>query len=294
LKEPLGFVFRSPRWRRRTLAGVLCFGFAWLLVPGLLLLGYLVELSRQVRDGNPQLPSWDQRWLKIKDGFAVATLFVIWSLPGLGLLLIAGILADPTIEVAVGSVSGRVSYVVYAIGNVWLFLVLVTQVAVWAQYLRGGFRAALRLSAIVDRLRFNLSLTVVMAGLTMILLVIGAVGLIGLLIGVVATLTYMSYVWAYLAGKHAHLTDPVKPTIGTLVSSPRGRAQACSWMPPRWAVASQVASQQMVGARAEGLHLNTEGEGFEPPKACTLVVFKTGVALFISVRRRSPSFDQYT
>ena len=24
------------------------------------------------------------------------------------------------------------------------------------------------------------------------------------------------------------------------------------------------------------------------------VVFKTGVALFISVRRRSPSFDQYT
>jgi energy-coupling factor transport system substrate-specific component len=226
LKEPLGFVFRSPRWRRRTLAGVLCFGFAWLLVPGLLLLGYLVELSRQVRDGNPQLPSWDQRWLKIKDGFAVATLFVIWSLPGLGLLLIAGILADPTIEGVLGSVSGRVSYVVSAIGNAWLFLVLVTQVAVWAQYLRGGFRAALRLSAIVDRLRFNLSLTVVMAGLTMILLVIGAVGLIGLLIGVVATLTYMSYVWAYLAGKHAHLTDFVKPTIGTLVSSPRGRAEA--------------------------------------------------------------------
>ena len=37
-----------------------------------------------------------------------------------------------------------------------------------------------------------------------------------------------------------------------------------------------------------------EGEGFEPPKACTLVVFKTGVASFISVRRRSPSFAQYT
>jgi hypothetical protein len=39
---------------------------------------------------------------------------------------------------------------------------------------------------------------------------------------------------------------------------------ATSWLPPGWAVASQVASQQMVGARAEGLHLNTEGEGFQP------------------------------
>jgi hypothetical protein len=61
-----------------------------------------------------------------------------------------------------------------------------------------------------------------MAGLMMILLVIGAVGLIGVLSGVVATLTYMSYVWAYLAGKYAQLTDPVKRTIGTLVSSPGG------------------------------------------------------------------------
>jgi hypothetical protein len=84
---------------------------------------------------------------------------------------------------------------------------------VWAQYLRGGFRAALSIRAIIDRLRVNLSLTVVVAALTVILLVIGGVGLVGLVIGVVATLTYMSYVWAHLAGKYARLTDPVAPPL---------------------------------------------------------------------------------
>ena len=68
---------------------------------------------------------------------------------------------------------------------------------------------------------------------------------------------------------------PVRPLIDGAITASTLSIDATSWMPPRWAVASQVASQQMVGARAEGLHLNTEGEGFEPPKACTLVVFKT-------------------
>ena len=208
LKEPFTYVFRSPQWVRRTLAGILCFAFVWLIVPGLLLLGYLVELSRRVGDGNPKLPRWDRRWPKIKDGFAVASLFAIWSLPGIVITVIGGLVVDPTIQVGLGRVSGSVGDVLSAIGNIWLFLVLVIQVPVWAQYLQGGFRAALSIPAIIDRLRVNLSLTVVVAALTVILLVIGAVGLIGIIIGAAVTLTYMSYVWAHLAGKYARLTEP--------------------------------------------------------------------------------------
>lgn len=208
LKEPFTFVFHSPRWVRRMLVGILCFAFVWLIVPGLLLLGYLVELSRRVGDGNPKLPSWDRRWPKIKDGFAVAVLFAIWALPGIIIAVIGGLLVDPTVQVGLGRVSGSLGDVLSAIGNVWLFLVLVIQVPVWAQYLQGGFRAALSIPAIMDRLRFNLSLTVVVAALTVILLVIGAVGVIGIVIGAAVTLTYMSYVWAHLAGKYARLTQP--------------------------------------------------------------------------------------
>jgi energy-coupling factor transport system substrate-specific component len=209
LKQPFAFVFQSPRWLRRTLMGVLCFSFGWLIVPALLFLGYLVELSRGVRDGDNQLPSWDHRWRKIKDGFNVASLFLIWSLPGIIVSAIGSILSGASLEPGVGPVPGTLGNLISAMGNAWEFVVLVIQIPVWAQYLGGGFRAALSVRPIIDRLRLNLSLTVVVAALTVILLLIGAVGLIGFFIGVLATLTYMSYVWAHLAGRYAHLTDPV-------------------------------------------------------------------------------------
>jgi len=34
---------------------------------------------------------------------------------------------------------------------------------------------------------------------------------IGIVIGVAVTLTYMSFVWAHLAGEYARLTDPALP-----------------------------------------------------------------------------------
>ena len=207
-REPFTFLFRSPRWGRRMLAGVVCFTFSWLVVPGLLLLGYLVELSRGVRDGRSGVPRWDHRWQKIKDGFAVTVLFVLWSLPGIVVSVIGGILVDPTVEAGLGPVAATVGDVLSAIGNVWQFMVLVIQMPVWAQYLQGGFRAALSVPAIVHRLRVNPSLTVVVAALTLILVVVGLLGLIAIVIGVLVSLTYMSFVWAHLAGIYARLTDP--------------------------------------------------------------------------------------
>ncbi|TMD85963.1 MAG: DUF4013 domain-containing protein [Chloroflexi bacterium] len=204
LREPFTFLFRSSRWGRRILVGAVCYAFFWLVVPGLLLLGYLVELSRRVRDGQPEVPQWDHRWRKIKDGFVVTSLFVLWSLPGIVVSVIGGILLDPSIELRLGTLGDVLS----ALGNVWQVMVLVIQMPVWAQYLQGGFRAALDVRAIIHRLRVNPSLTVVVAALTMILLVIGVLGLIALVIGVVVSLTYMSFVWAHLAGIYARLTDP--------------------------------------------------------------------------------------
>jgi hypothetical protein len=157
------------------------------------------------------LPRWDRRWPKIKDGFAVVMLFLIWSLPGIVLSVIGSLMSDVSTEFGTGPVAGTAGDVLSGFGNAWEFLVLVIQIPVWAQYLRGGFRDALRVRAIFDRLRFNFSLTVVVAALTVILLVIGAIGVIGVVIGVVVTLTYMSFVWAHLAGEYARLTDPAVP-----------------------------------------------------------------------------------
>ncbi|HEY0493046.1 MAG TPA: DUF4013 domain-containing protein [Candidatus Dormibacteraeota bacterium] len=207
LRPSFVFTFRSPRWRRQMLVGVLCFLFAGLIVPLLLFLGYQVELSRRVRDGNPLLPPWDRPWTKIKDGFRVAALFAIWSLPGIAISLLGSELAGISTEVGPAGVAGTLGDVFSATGSALGFLVLVIQIPVWAQYLQGGFRKALSLPAVIDRLRFNFSLTVVVSALTVILLIIGLIGLIGIVIGVVVTLTYMSFVWAHLAGEYARLTD---------------------------------------------------------------------------------------
>ena len=112
------------------------------VVPGLLLLGYLLDLSRSVRDGHGAMPAWDRRWRKIKDGFAIAVLFVIWSIPGIVVSLVGGILTDPDVAPAVGPAWSRLGDVLSGAGNVWQFLVLVIQMPVWAQYARGGFGAA--------------------------------------------------------------------------------------------------------------------------------------------------------
>src|SRR6202521_5947587 len=81
LGEALTFVVRSDRWIRKLLAGAACLLFSWLIVPFLLLVGYTVEVARVVRSGARELPPWDRRWQKIKDGFKFLVAILIWTTP---------------------------------------------------------------------------------------------------------------------------------------------------------------------------------------------------------------------
>src|SRR6266513_3135219 len=69
LGEAFTFVVRSDRWVRTLLAGAACLLLIWLIVPFLLLIGYIVEIARRVRSGAHELPPWDHPWKNIKDGF---------------------------------------------------------------------------------------------------------------------------------------------------------------------------------------------------------------------------------
>jgi hypothetical protein len=64
-------------------------------------------------------------------------------------------------------------------------------------------------------------------------------------------------------------------------------------MASEWALASQVASQMIGVTSADGRNPNTEGEGFEPPRACALMVFKVTFELSAIVRRRSLTSAMY-
>src|SRR3989441_7247055 len=77
--------------------------------------------------------------------------------------------------------------------------------------------------------------------------------------------------WTRMCGRPTLCSSPVSARLISLGSTGPPR----TWMASGWAVASQVASHLLGLAMTGGRNLNTEGEGFEPPKACTLVVLTT-------------------
>ena len=206
LAEAFTFVVRSTRWRRKILVGAACLLFFWLLIPFLLFTGYAVAVARNVRAGVHELPGWDHLRSKLKDGALILVLFLVWNIPGAVLTIPAGLAtADPGQSALIPN---NPAYSVLAgIGSLWGVLALLLQAAIWSQYLKGGFWAALNVPAVLRRLRFNLGLTIVVGALTVALSVAGLVGLAAIVVGILVTLPYASWIGAYLVGRYARITD---------------------------------------------------------------------------------------
>jgi energy-coupling factor transport system substrate-specific component len=201
LGEALTFVIGSDRWVRKLLAGAACLLFSWLIVPFLLLIGYTVKIARVVRSGSRALPAWDHPWQLIKDGFKFLAIVLIWIIPAVLLSIPAAVVNEQS---AVGEVAGIVS----AAGSVWVLLVVLLEPAIISQYMDGGLLGALNPVAVIRRARVNLALSIVVGALVVALATISLIGLAGLLVGVLVTFPYASFVSAYLTGRYARLTDP--------------------------------------------------------------------------------------
>jgi energy-coupling factor transport system substrate-specific component len=211
LGEAFTFVIRSDRWVRKLLAGALCLLFSWLIVPFLLLIGYIVEIARRVRSGARELPPWDHPWRNIKDGFKVLAALAIWTIPS-GLLSIPAAIVDAAVnegsrQALGGSVSAAAA-IVAAVGSVWGLMVVLLEPAIISQYMDRGFRGALNVAAVIRRVRVNLALSIVVGALVVVLSTIGLIGFAALVIGVLVTFPYASYIGAYLIGRYARLTEP--------------------------------------------------------------------------------------
>jgi len=210
LGEAVTFVVRSPHWVRKLLAAAVCLLFVWLVVPYLLLAGYIVETARAVRSGERRLPPWDRRWSKIKDGFKIVVILLIWTVPSALLSIPAAIVSAAANEgsrQALGGAISAVAGILAAIGSVWGVVVLLVEAAILSQYLDRGFASALNIRSVIRRFRVNVGLSVVVGVLIVVLSTIGLIGLAALVIGVLVTLPYASFVGSYLVGRYARLTD---------------------------------------------------------------------------------------
>jgi energy-coupling factor transport system substrate-specific component len=209
LGEAFTFVVRSNRWVRKLLVGAACLLFFWLVVPIFLLLGYVIDIARRVRAGASTLPAWDHPWQNIKDGFKVLAALLIWTIPTVLLSIPAAIVAAIQ-EAQPGTLgtASEVAGIVAAGGSLWGLIVLLLEPAILSQYLDRGFWGALNAVAVIRRARVNLALSIVVGALAVVLTTIGLIGLGAIVIGVLVTLPYSSFVGAYLVGRYARLTDP--------------------------------------------------------------------------------------
>jgi hypothetical protein len=164
-----------------------------------------VKISRAVRAGSDELPPWEHPWQLIKDGFKFLVIILIWSGP-------AVLLSIPSTVVSDQSAAGELAGFLSAAGSVWVLLVTLLEPAIISQYMDRGFLRALNPAAVIRRARVNLALSIVVGALVFALATIGVIGLAALLIGVLVTLPYASYVSAYLTGRYARLTE--SPALG--------------------------------------------------------------------------------
>jgi len=229
LGEAFTFVVRSPRWLRKLLAAAICLLLIWLVVPYLLLVGYIIQIARHVRAGGRGLPPWDDLWPNIKDGFKVVVVIFTWWIPSALLSIPAAIVEAATSEGSKTALGGSIAAgagLLAAVGSVWGVAVLLIEAAILSQYLQGGFWPALNVAAVIRRLRVNLGLSIVVGVLVVVLSSIGIIGVAALLVGALITYPYASFIGAYLVGKYARLTDREGSAPTLTLPRERGREGA--------------------------------------------------------------------
>lgn len=210
LVEAFTFVVHSRRWGRKLLAAVACLAFFWLVIPFLLLTGYLLAISRSASSGQTALPAWDHRWRKIADGFKALLVLLIWFLPSVLLSIPVAVVSSVQSANAVPGMAGAAG-VLEALGSVWGLVLLVLLPAILSQFLRNGFASSLNPPAVLRRLRGNLGLSLVVGTLTVVLTTVGLIGLAAFVVGVLVTLPYASFVASHLVGRYARLTEVPRP-----------------------------------------------------------------------------------
>jgi hypothetical protein len=202
INKAVRFVTEDRQWLSKLLIGVLMSVLGFLIVPALILQGYVVKLIRQVMNGQwDGLPEWEDWGDLLRDGFFVTVAEIVYTLPFI-LLMIIGIAATGGLASLTGSedLAGlfATTGVLGLLCLVLLFVValLLLMPAILIQYaIKDDFGALFRFSEVFDIIRNN------MADILIVFLVsVVAAIVIGLVSGVIAIIPCLGWIAAFLIG----------------------------------------------------------------------------------------------
>ncbi|MDX1688550.1 MAG: DUF4013 domain-containing protein [Candidatus Promineifilaceae bacterium] len=222
------FITEDDEWITKVGIGAILSLLSFLILPVFLLGGYLVGVTRNVKDGLPQpLPRWTN-WEKLfMDGLYVAIAQLIYTLPFWLLVCIAGV-----VSVGIGGVgdqdvaaAGISAVVLVTVCLALLFLIALFFIspAIVIQYVRTDeFGATLRFGEVLGIARDHMGkiLMAALAALVASLVLSAVVGalnvipclgqIVGLVIGIVAG-PWLSMSIGHLYGQIAANVDMTKP-----------------------------------------------------------------------------------
>lgn len=224
INKAFRFVFDDKQWISKLLIGVLMTLTGFLIVPALILQGYLVKIIRQVMGGQDnELPEWSDYGNLLRDGFFVTVGQLIWFLPLILLLIIVGVTTGGFASMVEGSdVSGLIGagggLLILCLSLLLVVAALFLTPALLIQYaIKGEFGALFRFSEISDLIRNHLADILIVFLVTLVAsfvisLVVGVAALIpclGWIVGLVVGLAmgpYITFVTGHLYGQIAAKT----------------------------------------------------------------------------------------
>ena len=216
INKAFRFVFDDKQWISKLLIGVLMTLTGFLIIPALILQGYLIKIIRQVMGGqNDELPEWSDYGDLLRDGFFVTVGQLIWFLPLILALLVVGVTTGGFASMVEGSgASGLI-----ATGGGLLILCLALLLVVAALFLtpalliqyaiKGEFGALFRFGEIRDLIRDHMADILIVFLVTLVAsTIIGAVAFIPCLGWIIALAAgpYISFVSGHLYGQIAAKT----------------------------------------------------------------------------------------
>ncbi|MGC8782454.1 MAG: DUF4013 domain-containing protein [Anaerolineae bacterium] len=222
------FMFEDPDWIRKLGVGTVLGAVALLLspvliglVPMIMILGYCLDVLRNVADGREYpLPEWEDWGGFLARGFKLLVAFFVWSLPiiliSIPLIIGAALTGDQSsgAQVAFGSLFIICSSCLMIL---WGLFVLLISPAIYIRLaVTDRLASAFEVSRVWELTRDNLGnviiaiLLVIVAGI--IAAIAGSLGLLLLLIGALVTIPAAT-LWQYLV--QAHLFGQIGRTTVT-------------------------------------------------------------------------------
>jgi len=214
------FMFDDPDWVRKLGIGVVVGLVATLLspiliglIPAIMILGYLLDVLRNVNNGREHpLPEWEDWGGFLGRGFKLAVAFFVWLIPFF-LLSIPIFIGAALTDGQNGSGAGTAFGVLFIICSsclllLWgLFVVLISPAIYIRLAVTDRFGAAFEISKLWALTRDNLGNVIIAILLTIVAAIIasiaGSLGFILLVIGALVTIPAAT-LWQYLVQAHLY------------------------------------------------------------------------------------------